>query len=170
MQAETVPATEQSLPRAPILQDFQALVDLAGAQRELGLKRALEHGVHLVKFEPAHGGRAGRVEIRLVEGEENIAQYLTQKLRQWTGQNWVVSLSSTAGAKTLASTRVSATERRYAAALDDPHVKAALVAFPDAEIVAVTDFSSDSGPCVSVSAPANDGETDDNEETAGDDA
>ena len=141
----TQPQTEF---QAPVLQNFAALIALVEQNRDIGLKHALENGVHLVRFEPAHGERAGRVELRLAEGQANIAQDLTRKLRQWTGQNWVISLSSERGAVTVASVRQSEAELRHAAALEDPQVKSVLSIFPDAQIVSVSDFSADALPAV----------------------
>jgi DNA polymerase-3 subunit gamma/tau len=139
---ETIPAQSETF-QPPSLQNFAALIELVTQHRDIGLKHALENGVHLVKFEPAHGSRAGRVELRLVDGQENIAQELTRKLRSWTGQNWVIALSSETGQATLGSVRQSEAERRHAAALEDKNVKAALAAFPGAQIVSVTDFAAD---------------------------
>ena len=124
----------------PVLQNFQAVIDLAADKRDIGLKHALENGVHLVAFETAHGDRAGRLELRLADGQANIAQELTRKLRDWTGQSWVVSLSQAAGAPTVGSLKQSAAERREEAARRDPHVSAALAAFPGAEIISVSEF------------------------------
>ena len=141
----TQPQTEF---QPPVLQNFAALIALVEQNRDIGLKHALENGVHLVRFEPAHGERAGRVELRLAEGQANIAQDLTRKLRQWTGQNWVISLSRERGAVTVASVRQSEAELRHAAALEDPQVKSVLSIFPDAQIVSVSDFSADALPAV----------------------
>ena len=150
-QLETAPQAARH--SAPVLQNFQAVVALAADKRDIGLKHALENGVHLVAFESAAGTRAGRIELRLAEGQDNIAQDLTRKLREWTGQNWVVSLSQEGGAATLGSVKQSAADRREEAALKDPFVQAALSAFPKAEIVSISDFEAP--------RPVDDGETPD---------
>ena len=131
--------------QAPLVQNFQALIDLAAEKRDIGLKHALENGVHLVSFETATAERAGRIELRLAEGQDNMAQELTRKLRDWTGQSWVVSLSQAGGAPTVGSLRRTAAEQREDAARKDPHVTAALAAFPEAEIVSVNDFTEQFG-------------------------
>ena len=133
-------APHQASPQALVLQNFQALVDLASEKRDIGLKHALENGVHLVGFEAALGTRAGRIELRLADGQENIAQDLTRKLREWTGQSWVISLSQEAGAETIGALKKSSAERREESALKDPFVQAALAAFPKAEIVSISEF------------------------------
>ena len=137
----------------PVLQNFQAVVDMIAQKRDIGLKHALENGVHLVSFEAAAGDRAGRIELRLDEGQDNVAQELTRKLRDWTGQSWVVSLSKEQGAATIGAVKQGAADRREEAALKDPFIKSALAAFPDAEIIAISDF--DAG----LDAVADDGET-----------
>ena len=150
-QLETAPQAARH--SAPVLQNFQTVVALAADKRDISLKHALENGVHLVAFESAAGTRAGRIELRLAEGQDNIAQDLTRKLREWTGQNWVVSLSQEGGAATLGSVKQSAADRREEAALKDPFVQAALSAFPKAEIVSISDFEA--------ALPVDDGETPD---------
>lgn len=156
--AAAAPQAAAQAQTAPLLQNFQAVVNLVADKRDIGLKHALENGVHLVAFEaaaftPQGGARAGRIELRLAEGQDNIAQELTRKLRDWTGQNWVVSLSQEQGAATLGAVKQSAAERREQAALKDPYVKSALAAFPDAEIVSISEFDA--------SPPTDDGETPD---------
>jgi DNA polymerase-3 subunit gamma/tau len=158
--ASTAPAVMAQTQNAPVLQNFQAVVDMVAQKRYIGLKHALENGVHLVAFEAAAGDRAGRIELRLAEGQDNVAQELTRKLRDWTGQSWVVSLSKEQGAATIGAVKQSAADRREEAALQDPFVKSALAAFPTAEIVSISDFeaglASDNGE-----APLDDGETQD---------
>lgn len=139
---------------APVLQSFQAVIDLVADKRDIGLKHALENGVHLVGFEAAAGERAGRIELRLAEGQENIAQDLTRKLRDWTGQNWVISLSKEKGQETIGALKRTDAERREDEARADPFVKAALAAFPEAEIISVSAFGGDALPAAPDEADA----------------
>ncbi|MEC8565767.1 MAG: DNA polymerase III subunit gamma/tau, partial [Pseudomonadota bacterium] len=136
------PTSAASQPAAQIrlLESFEALLELVSEKRDLGLKHALEHGVHLVHFEAAQADKGGRLEIRLAGEQANIAQDLTRKLREWTGQNWMVSLSSETGDQTIASRRQTAADIRHEAAMADPLVKAALDVFPDARIEAITEL------------------------------
>lgn len=131
---------------APVLQNFQAVIDLVADHRDIGLKHALENGVHLVGFEAAAGERAGRIDIRLADGQDNIAQDLTRKLRDWTGQNWVISLSKEQGQETIGALKRTDAERREDEARADPFVKAALAAFPEAEVISVAAFGGDALP------------------------
>ena len=138
--AQAAPMPEAPVAIAPQLNNFADIVALAAEKRDISLKHALESGVHLVNFEAARGDRQGRLEIRLNGAYDGLAQELTRKLRDWTGQHWVVSLSQAAGAQTIESTRQEAADRRQQSALADPHVQAAMAAFPGAEIVSITDF------------------------------
>ncbi len=124
----------------PQLNSFKELVAFVGEQRDIGLFHALEAGVHLVQFTPPSGDQAGRIELRLSEGQPNIAQELTKKLRQWTGEQWMITLSSSVGAETLKMRKLDAVARRQERAKSDPLVQAALAAFPSAEIVSVTEL------------------------------
>ena len=116
------------------VQDFTAIVALAREAKEARLVYALEHWVHLVRFE------RGRLEIRL-EAAANAALpgELSDKLAKWTGERWVVSVSSAEGAPTIAAQQESDDQARRASAAQDPLLKAAMAVFPGARIVAVRD-------------------------------
>ena len=114
------------------LADFNAVVEAAEAQKELALYSDLIGAVHLVRFEP------GRVEFRAGDGAPpDLANRLATKLREWTGQAWVVALSQGPGAPTIREQRATAKRERLAEAAQDSIVRAVLEAFPGAEIRAV---------------------------------
>jgi DNA polymerase-3 subunit gamma/tau len=142
-QSPHVHETPQVMPRPDT---FKKLVALVGQMREIKLKTVLETSVHLVRFEPASELKAGVIEYRLAEGAEDISRPLSRLLKEWTGLQWVVSLSQDAGAETLYKEAHDDASRRKDNAADDPLVKAALEAFPGAEIVSVTNMDELSGP------------------------
>ncbi|MEE3036684.1 MAG: DNA polymerase III subunit gamma/tau [Pseudomonadota bacterium] len=148
-QAETQINPEQS-PHAPQVMPspdtFKKLVALVGQMREIKLKTVLETGVHLVRFEPASEHKAGVIEYRLAEGAEDISRSLSRALKEWTGLQWVVSLSQDMGAETLYKKAHDDATRRRDNAADNPLVQAALEIFPGAEIVSVTNMDELSGP------------------------
>ena len=148
-QAETQINPEQS-PHAPQVMPspdtFKKLVALVGQMREIKLKTVLETGVHLVRFEPASEHKAGVIEYRLSEGAEDISRSLSRALKEWTGLQWVVSLSQDMGAETLYKKAHDDATRRRDNAADNPLVQAALEIFPGAEIVSVTNMDELSGP------------------------
>ena len=123
---------------APVLRlrRFEDVVAMAGEQREVVLKRALERDVHLVRFEEGH------IEFSLAEGaSRTVANDLSRALQQWTGQRWMVAVSSDAGAQTLHHQAESAERQRKEGAANHPLVQAVLAKFPGAQIVNVVDRS-----------------------------
>ena len=148
-QVETQINPEQS-PHAPQVMPspdtFKKLVALVGQMREIKLKTVLETGVHLVRFVPASEHKAGVIEYRLAEGAEDISRPLSRALKEWTGLQWVVSLSQDMGAETLYKEAHDDATRRRDNAADNPLVQAALEIFPGAEIVSVTNMDELSGP------------------------
>ncbi|WP_210485267.1 DNA polymerase III subunit gamma/tau [Microvirga antarctica] len=118
------------------LRRFEDVVAMAGEQREVVLKRALERDVHLVHFEE------GRIEFRLIDGaSRTVPNDLSRVLQSWTGQRWMVALSSEAGSATLHHQAETAEQERKAGAANHPLVQAVLAKFPGAQIVNVVDRS-----------------------------
>jgi len=114
------------------LRRFEDVVALAGEKREIVLKAALERDVRLVRFEE------GSIELSLAEGgNRTIANDLARALQQWTGQRWMVALSSEEGAPTLREQAIAAERERKEGAANHPLVQAVLAKFPGAQIVNV---------------------------------
>ncbi|MDP1626339.1 DNA polymerase III subunit gamma/tau [Parvibaculum sp.] len=130
--AESTPAA--AVATAAIVRNFEDVVALVSKQRDIRLKHALEAGVRLVSFEP------GRIEISLLEGTQStIVSELSDTLSKATGTRWFVSIArgpapATPTLREQAQTREEAAKENARA---DPLVKAALAAFPGAEIVDV---------------------------------
>ena len=105
---------------------------LAGRHRDIQLKLALERDVRLVCFEQ------GRIEFSAVPGASpQLAQTLSRRLQEWTGERWMVAISSLPGTPSLKEQE----DARVAEAVSDvraePLVQRVLAAFPGAEIVGV---------------------------------
>ena len=116
------------------LRRFEDVVALAGEKREIVLKAALERDVRLVRFEE------GRIELSLTEtGSRTIANDLTRALQEWTGERWMVALSSEQGEPTLHEKAVAAERERKEGAANHPLVQAVLSKFPGAQIVNVVE-------------------------------
>ncbi|WP_262028358.1 DNA polymerase III subunit gamma/tau [Microvirga sp. Mcv34] len=114
------------------LRRFEDVVALAGEKREIVLKAQLERDVRLVRFEE------GRIELSLTDtGSRTIANDLTRALQQWTGERWMVALSSEEGQATLHEKAVEAERERKEGAANHPLVQAVLTKFPGAQIVNV---------------------------------
>lgn len=103
---------------------------MAGENREIALKSALERDVRLVRFED------GVIEFALMPGASHtLAAEIGKALQAWTGRRWMVAVSSQTGAPTL-SERMKATEdERRSDAQMHPLVQAVLKRFPKATIV-----------------------------------
>jgi DNA polymerase-3 subunit gamma/tau len=122
------------------LRRFEDVVALAGEKREIVLKSQLERDVRLVRFEE------GRIELSLTEtGSRTIANDLTRALQQWTGERWMVALSSEEGSPTLHEQAVAAERERKAGAASHPLVQAVLSKFPGAQIVNVVERAEKAG-------------------------
>ena len=114
------------------LPNFEALVALAGEKRDIRLKLALEVEARLVRFEP------GLVEFALAPGgSPALAQTLTQRLQEWTGERWIVVIAAQGGQPTLKELRDAREEERREGLFADPLVAGVMARFPGAQIVAV---------------------------------
>jgi DNA polymerase-3 subunit gamma/tau len=122
------------------LRRFEDVVALAGEQREIVLKAALERDVRLVRFEEGH------IELSLTEsGNRTIANDLSRALQKWTGERWMVALSSEEGAPTLREQAETAERERKEGAANHPLVQAVLSKFPGAQIVNVIERAEKDG-------------------------
>jgi DNA polymerase-3 subunit gamma/tau len=125
----------------PVLKGLEDIALLATANHAPVLKVHIENDVHLVKLEP------GRLEFRPgPRAPRTLAGDLQQKLRDWTGQRWSVSVTNDGGAPTLAEQKKNAKAARIESVMQAPLVRAVLDRFPGAEIVAVRDVAADDAP------------------------
>jgi DNA polymerase-3 subunit gamma/tau len=119
---------------APEIQTLGDLVALARAKGARILERHLENVVHLVSLE------RGKIEFRPgTHAPRSLAGDLAQRLRDWTGQRWIVTLANEGGAPTIAEQRQMDERALKDAVSGEPFVRAVLDAFPGAEIVSVRD-------------------------------
>jgi DNA polymerase-3 subunit gamma/tau len=114
------------------LASFPELVALAGRNRDVMIKGALESDVRLVRFED------GRLEIALERhAQRTLVSDLSRKLEEWTGRRWTVTVSNEAGQPTLREQNLQAKNERERAAEADPRVQEVLARFPGAKVVEV---------------------------------
>jgi DNA polymerase III subunit gamma/tau len=119
---------------APVLRGLEDIALLAQKNGAPVLKVHIENDMHLVKLE------AGRLEFRpSLRAPRTLAGDLQQRLRDWTGVRWTVSISNEPGQPTLAEHKKSARAARIESVMQAPLVRAVLDRFPGAEIVAVRD-------------------------------
>jgi DNA polymerase-3 subunit gamma/tau len=133
--AEPAPAVAPATGAQADPKSFDAVIELFGARREAMLRTQLWANVHLVHFEP------GRLEFRPAPAApRDLASQVGDRLTQWTGRRWVVSIASSGGEPTRReAAEANKTSEREAAA-GHPLIRAVLDAFPGARIEAVRDL------------------------------
>ena len=116
---------------AALLQTFDDVVKLIDAKRDVTLKLDVERFVRLVDFKP------GVISFEPAPGAPaNLSQRLSARLREWTGQRWMMDLQVGGGESVRdRQMREEADERARIEA--DPFVVAMLEAFPGAAVVGV---------------------------------
>jgi DNA polymerase-3 subunit gamma/tau len=123
------------------LQSFEDVVALIDAKRDIVLKLDVSKYMRPVSF------RAGAIEFEPAPGAPgNLAQRLSAKLKEWTGQSWLVAAQGGGGAESLMerANREKALERKAIEA--DPFVQSVMQAFPGAEIVSVRQLAAPEAP------------------------
>ena len=114
---------------------FRTLEELAAFAAQKGapvLKVHIENDMHLIRLEP------GRIEFRpSSRAPHTLAADIAQKLKDWTGVRWVVSVSREGGAPTIAESRKAAAQAKLDSVAQEPLVRAVLDRFPGSEIVGV---------------------------------
>jgi DNA polymerase-3 subunit gamma/tau len=124
---EPTPAAKLAAPAS--FEDVAALID---ARRDIGLRLDVEKYVRPISFRP------GAIEFEPVAGAPaNLAQRLSARLKEWTGQPWLVVAQGAGGAETLMERQNRDLAAAHAEALAEPFVQAVLATFPGAEIVEV---------------------------------
>jgi DNA polymerase-3 subunit gamma/tau len=111
---------------------FDDLVQLADLRRDVGLKFDLERYVRPISFRP------GAIVFEAAPGApSNLSQRLVSRLKEWTGQPWLVATEHGGGAETLMERHRRAQARAQEEALAEPFVQAVLAAFPGTEILEI---------------------------------
>ncbi len=118
--------------RSPRLARFDDVVALARSKRDIQLVQSLERDVRLARFEQ------GSIAFTLVEGAESgLAQTLSRRLQEWTGERWMVALVPGSTAPTLRETAQAREAERTSNAASHPLVQKVLDRFKGARIVDV---------------------------------
>ncbi|MCK5518354.1 MAG: hypothetical protein KAI61_02980, partial [Alphaproteobacteria bacterium] len=115
---------------ASAVNGFDDVVALFGQHKEVILKSQIVNFVHLVEFKQGH------LSVHLKEGApNNLVGQMSDKLNQWTGQRWLVSISQDMGAPTLAEASQSQQQEAMKEVRTHPIIRKALRTFPGAKIV-----------------------------------
>ena len=112
------------------ISSFQDLINQSIKEKEIELKYDLERNVKLLSF------NRGKIDISFNEKlNKNFIKNLTEKLYQWTGERWIISLSKNKDAKSIYEQNLENKnkdikdfkKRKIAAEINN--------AFPDAELI-----------------------------------
>ena len=77
------------------ISSFEDLIKLSSSKKEIELKYDLEKNVNLIKFSE------GKIDISFNENlRKNFVRNLSEKLLEWTGKRWVITLTKELGQKT----------------------------------------------------------------------
>ncbi len=122
---------------AALLQTFDDVVKLIDAKRDVTLKLDVERFVRLVDFKP------GVISFEPGPGAPaNLSQRLSARLREWTGQRWMMDLQ-VGGAESVRDRRLRQDADELQRIKADPFVAAMLDAFPGAEVAGVRRLQAD---------------------------
>ena len=120
--------------RKPSLQidNFETIVQLANKENEIGLKFDLERNVKLVSF------KQGKIDISFNEKlNKNFIKALTEKLYEWTGDRWIISLNKKIGDKTIYEKKNENKKNIINEAKNNQNIKRFLDTFKDANLIDV---------------------------------
>ena len=129
---QTAPAVGAAAEPAPILQTFADLLALIDARRDITLKLDVERFIRPISFRP------GALEYEAAPGAPaNLAQRLVGRLKEWTGERWLVAAQGGGGAESLWEKQKREQIEVRAAVEQDPFVRSVMEAFPGSEIVGI---------------------------------
>jgi DNA polymerase-3 subunit gamma/tau len=114
---------------SPAPRNFGDIVALIDQRRDIALRLDVEKYVRLISFRP------GAISFEPAPGApNNLAQRLSARLKEWTGQPWLVAAEGGGGAETLAETKARELEVARTETLADPFVRQVMDVFPGAEL------------------------------------
>ena len=131
-QMQPAPQMAPTPSAAPQLQSFEDVVRLIDERRDIGLKLDVEKYMRPISF------RTGAITFEPVPGApSSLAQRLVARLKEWTGQAWLVAAEGGGGAETLLEREKRETGKAREDALAEPFVQAVMAAFPGTELLEV---------------------------------
>ena len=113
---------------------FEDLVEIFKIKGELLLHAQLLSCVHLISFEK------GKLEISISGNtNNNIAKDISKFLKNWTGEDWVISIVDDQGTETLDHKNEKKAQEEIENTKNTPEMQKVLKAFPNAELKSVND-------------------------------
>ena len=113
------------------IHSFEDIIEVAGKNKNLILKKFLQEDVRLVSFEIGH------IDINVESGNEDIIKDLIAKLYEWTDQRWIINVSMKKGDDTIIEKQKQKQDDIITEFSNSDEMKKVLEAFPDSEITSV---------------------------------
>ncbi len=111
---------------------FENLIKLSSEKKEIELKFDLERNVNLVKFSN------GQIDIAFNENlNKNFVRNLSEKLLEWTGERWVITLTKKTGQKSFLEQMIDKKNKSLEEAKEEESYKKIKDTFPDAELIEI---------------------------------
>ena len=111
---------------------FDDVLKLIKQKRDVKLLIDIENGLRLVFYRPGH------IEFTPTDfAPSDLAQRLSNRLKEWTGLRWAISVVQNGEAQTIVERKERNAKDLENDAYAHPFVKEALVQFPDARIIKV---------------------------------
>jgi DNA polymerase-3 subunit gamma/tau len=132
---------------------FDEVLALIGSKREIALKIDVERFVRLVSFKP------GAIVYEPAPGSpSDLPRRLAVKLKEWTGQVWLVAAEGGGGAESLYEREKREAQEARARLEQDPFIQEVMKAFPGTEILGVRSLAAQPTPAPSAGTTADEDE------------
>ena len=151
------PQPQASAATEPVasIASFEDMLKLIERRRDVALKLDVERYVRPISFRP------GAIEYEPAPGAPaNLAQRLVGRLKDWTGERWLIAAQGGGGAESLWEKQKREQREVRAEIEQDPFVRSVMEAFPGTEIVDVRNIAPPEAP----EGSAADAEEDDDED------
>ncbi|MFD0917050.1 DNA polymerase III subunit gamma/tau [Pseudahrensia aquimaris] len=131
---------EEQAPAYEVIATFEELLEAAERHRDIRFKMLLRNNVSLISF------AVGHIELNPVgNAPRDMVNQISARLKEWTGENWMITVSEAAGAETIKEIEDAEREALVADAQADPVVNAVLRAFPKSKILDIRVGASEDG-------------------------
>jgi DNA polymerase-3 subunit gamma/tau len=135
------------------LATFDDVLRLIQTKRDITLFMDVQRFVRPISF------RTGAIEFEPApRAPADLTNRLAQRLKEWTGQTWLVATAGGGGAESAWEREKREEKEAKAVILSDPFVKSVMDAFPGAELLGVRQLAVPQGEAVSVDPEDNEEE------------
>jgi DNA polymerase-3 subunit gamma/tau len=147
------PQAQASTEPVASIATFEEMLALIEKRRDIALKLDVERYVRPISFRP------GAIEYEAAPGAPaNLAQRLVGRLKDWTGERWLIAAQGGGGAESLWEKQKREERQARAEIEQDPFIRSVMETFPGAEIVGVRNIAQVQAPEGSATEPEDDDE------------